>query len=132
MVNYVGRNARIFYNGAAVAFGKGFSTTNSAAIDKDYSVDSRDPALLEAGDNTHKCTLKRLYDSTTKGAFLTLFLAGTKFMMVVDPKGTTPQTAPTETWSNCIITSVGRDAGATGAYLENIEIEAMSVTVSDT
>ena len=118
--------------GAAVAYGKGFNTKSTTTAVKEYSVDSRDPMLLEAGNNTHTATIKRVYDSTTKGAWLTKLLAGTKFTVVVDPKGTTPQTAPYETWNNCIVVSVGRDAGETGGFLEDVEIEALTVTVNDT
>jgi len=125
----VARNARIFKDGVAIAFGKGFNTDNSAEVDKDYSVDSRDPAVLAAGNNTHTCTIDTLY---TSGAMLTALLAGTPFAMDVAPKGASPLTAPYETWNNCVITKVGKKFGVTGGVAQNVSIEAQSVTVHDT
>jgi hypothetical protein len=127
MSGVVARNARIYKGGVAIALGKGFTTQNSAEVIKDYSNDSRDPALLELGNNTHKATIDKLY---ADGSWLTLLLAGTKFTAVVAPKGSTPLVAPYETWSNCVVTNVGKDYKG-GGVAEKVEIEAMSVTPTD-
>ncbi len=125
----VAKNARIFMNSLPVAFGKGFNTDQSNTADKDYSVDSRDPAMLEYGNNSHVCTLNTLYTTTPK--MLKKMLDGTKFTMVVAPKGTSPLTPPYETWNECIITNVGVAYGETGCARKNVKIEARTVVPTD-
>lgn len=124
----LGRNARIYKDGVAIAYGKGINRVADAEVIKVRSMDSVDPALTAAGAITYKFTMRRLY---TNGTWLSLLKAGTSFTMVFAPKGATPPTAPYETWTGCVVLHVGVDAGEDDGVLSDIGGEMTGISVTD-
>ncbi len=70
----LGRNARLFYNNAAIGYGKNISVKATAEIIKDYSMDSLTPAVSGAGKQTFTWSMERLF---TDEIYLALLKAGT-------------------------------------------------------
>jgi hypothetical protein len=125
----VGRNARFYRAGVAVAYAKSISVDLSAEVIKDYSMDAAAPALLASGNQTFTWSVEKLYVGEE---WATLLLAGTVFDVVFAPKGTSPVTSPYLTLSNCIVSKVGSKAGMASGILLNVSGEAKSVTPTDT
>jgi hypothetical protein len=123
----LGRNARLYKDGTVIGYGKNISVKASAELIKDYSMDALTPAVVGAGKQSFTWSAEKLY---VDGSFMTLLLAGTEFDIVFQPSGSY-QTAPYETWSDCVVLNVERTAGETGAVLEKVDGEAKSVTVTD-
>ncbi len=121
----LGRNARLFYNNAAIGYGKNISVKATAEIIKDYSMDSLTPAVSGAGKQTFTWSMERLFTDET---YLALLLAGTKFDLVFAPQGSPYESTEYETWTNCTILSCERTAGENGAVLEKLSGEAEGVT----
>jgi hypothetical protein len=123
----LGRNARLYKDGVVIGYGKNIRTKASAELIKEYSMDALTPAIVAPGKQTFAWSAERLY---INGAYTTLLLAGTEFDLVFQPSGSY-QTAPYETWTDCVVLSVEHSAGETGGVLEKVEGEAEGVTVTD-
>jgi len=125
MVGYVGRNARFYKDGTVVASAKNIGWDNTAQAVKDSTMDSRNPAMLEAGLNTITWQAEKLF--LASGDFLTEMLAGSKFDIVFQPVGTY-ETAPYITLTDCVCLKVGDKAGETGGIVRNVSGEALSAS----
>jgi hypothetical protein len=123
----LGRNARLYKDSVVIGYGKNISVKASAELIKEYSMDSLTPAIVAPGKQTFSWSAEKLY---INGAWMTLLLAGTEFDIVFQPAGSY-QTAPYETWNDCVVLNVERTAGETGGVLERVDGEATSVTVTE-
>jgi hypothetical protein len=85
----LGRNARLYYNGNPIGYGKNISVKASGELIKEYSMDALTPAVIGAGKLSFAWSMERLFTDAT---YLALLLAGTQFDLVFNPDGT-PQDA---------------------------------------
>jgi hypothetical protein len=120
----LGRNARLLKDGAAIGYGKNISVVADAEILKVTSMDSLQPAIVAAGQQTFKWTMERLFTDKT---YLALLLAGTKFDLIFAPEGSPVGSSKWETWTDCVITHVERKAGESDGILESLSGEATGV-----
>jgi len=126
-VPVLGRNARLYKDGTVIGYGKNISVKASAELIKEYSMDALAPCIVAPGKQSFGWSADKLY---IDGAWMTLLLAGTEFDIVFQPSGSY-MTAPSETWSDCVVLNVERTAGETGGVLEKVDGEATSVSVTD-
>ena len=123
----LGRNARLYKDGTVIGYGKNIRVKGSAELIKEYSMDALTPCIVAPGKQSFTWSAEKLY---INGSWMTLLLAGTEFDIVFQPAGSY-QTAPYETWTDCVVLNVERTAGETGGLLEKVDGEAESVTVTD-
>ena len=127
MAPLIGRDAELTINNVLVGYAKNFSVEASADVNKDYSMDARDPAVLEAGNNSYRFTCSKMF---VDNAYQALLTAGTKFSVKFAPAG--GSTVPYVTLNNCVITSWRLSAGMDGAVLCDVAGEAASLTPTNT
>ena len=120
----VGRSGVVKKEGVAIGYCKGITTTVSAEINSDYSMDSTAPVFVEGGNQSYKVSIERMYIDNT---YLSLILAGTKVDIEVDPAGSTAG-KPKITIADVVFSSWKLSQKLTGAVLEDLEGEGLTVT----
>jgi hypothetical protein len=124
----LGRNARLYLNGVAIAFGKNITIEAIAETIREYSMDSQDPAITAPGPRKYGFTIERLY---IDGTYVQMWLDADVFDLIFQPSGTY-MTEPYEEWTGCVFTKVGKKMGETGGLIEVLQGEITSITVNDT
>lgn len=118
---YYGRLARFYKGTTVIAHTRSLSTDASAELIKIRSNDSLQPVKQMVGEQTFKWSIERLF---TGKALLADFMAGSVFDIVFAPDGD-DEGDDTETWTDCVITSIGRKTAE--GVIENVSGEATNV-----
>jgi hypothetical protein len=126
MTAYVGRNARLYIEGAVVALAKNIKVQATAEAVKEHTMDDDEPCLLESGNKTYKFSMSKVIGEQD---MLQLLLDGTKFDVVFAATGST-ETPPTITITDCIVLDYSESAGSTGGVLCDVSGEGMSMSIT--
>jgi len=116
------KEATITLATVAVGYAKGIKIGISAGLTKDYSLDSKDPAILEQANRSYPVSIDKLFIDSTH---VNQVLAGTAIDLKVTPSGGVNYTVDDVVLNNWELTLT--DAGA---LLEKVSGEGASLTVS--
>jgi hypothetical protein len=118
---YYGRDVRFYKGTTLIAHTRSLSVEASAELIKIRSNDQLQPIKQKVGEQTFKWSIEHLFVGKD---LLADFIAGSVFDIVLAPDGDDDGT-DTETWTDCVITSIGRKTSE--GFIENVSGEATTV-----
>ena len=121
----LGKDAVIQIDSTDVGYAQGVSVSIDVDLIKEYKIGSNTPAVLEAGNQTFKVSVDKMWIDS---AYADKVLNGTKVSMVVRPEGT--GSGKTEiTISNVVLNSWKLSIDQDGVVMESVEGEGDSLTL---
>jgi len=120
---FVGRDAKLFKGGTAIAYAKSISVKATASVIEEHTMDDAEPEICEPGNLTYEWSCERLFTDETYTAAI---LAGTDNLEIIFGPGGV-KTAGTKL-TGAYVTSIDENAGMDGGVIERITGKAAAMS----